>query len=91
MKSFIYISLLTLGLFATSCTKEELVRTNTDLNDAPTWDTTSYEKKGGPVVDGSGDDEIVGESSSGQTGGVSPIDGDITDPNNDPDGKKKKY
>ena len=57
MKSFIYISLLTLGLFATSCTKEELVRTNTDLNDAPTWDTTSYEKKGGPVVDGSGDDE----------------------------------
>lgn len=88
MKNFIYISLLSLGLFATSCTKEEIVMTNTDLDVVPTWENT--EKKGGPMTDGSGEDGVVGESGTGGTGGVTPIDGDITDPNNDPDGKKKK-
>ena len=90
MKNFIYISLLSLGLIATSCSKEEVVMSDANLDAVPTWDNSSSEKKGGPIVDGTEGQGSVGESGSGQTGGVSPIDGDITDPNNDPDGKKKK-
>lgn len=89
MRNFIYISLLSLGLFATSCSKDEVVVTNADRDIVPAWDNTSNEMKGRPESE-SGDDGVVGQSENGQTGGVSPIDGDITDPNNDPDGKKKK-
>ncbi|MEJ6583132.1 MAG: hypothetical protein QNL61_00470 [Crocinitomicaceae bacterium] len=84
MKNFIYISLLMLGLFATSCTKEEVVMSNANVDAVPTWDNSSFENKGGPAAEGESQGEPDG------SGDVVPSDGDITDPNNDPDGKKKK-
>jgi len=97
MRNFIYISLLSLGLIATSCSKDEMVLTNADRDIVPAWDDTSNEMQGRPESESeSGDDGVIGQSENGQTDGfspidgVSPIDGDITDPNNDPDGKKKK-
>lgn len=90
MKNFIYISLLSLGLFATSCTKEEVVINNADFGAVPTWDNPSSEKKAESEVLGAGGDSVViGETGAGEAGST-PGDGDITDPNNDPDGKKKK-
>ena len=88
MKNFIYISLLMLGLFATSCTKEEVAMSNANVDSVPTWDNTPAEKSGVPVVEG----EAAGGAGAGDhgSGGIIPLDGDITDPNNDPDGKKKK-
>ena len=90
MKNFIYISLLMLGLFATSCTKEEVIMSNANTDAVPTWGNTPFQEKGTPPV-------VGGAGASGQgSGGVLPVDDvnpsedDITDPNNDPDGKKKK-
>jgi hypothetical protein len=88
MKNLIYISLLMLGLFATSCTKEEVVISNANVDAVPTWDNSSFEKKGGPAVEGESQEEP--DASGHGSGDVVPLDGDITDPNNDPDGKKKK-
>jgi len=94
MKNFIYISLLSLGIFATSCSKDEVVMSNANIDAVPTWDNSPNEKKGGPVSDDSGDQDnsgtVTGPGQSG-SGGTPPTLGDITDPNNDPDGKKKKH
>lgn len=82
-----------LGTFAASCSKEEVVMSNTNSDAAPTW---SQQQRGGGVVigDDSGPSGPVGEGSTTVGGGpiinINPIEGDITDPNNDPDGKKKK-
>ena len=92
MKHFIYISLLSLGVFATSCSKEEVVIADDSINSVPTWDNSSSEKKSGQVEggEGTGESGSAGQSGVGPTGGVLPVPGDITDPNNDPDGKKKR-
>lgn len=90
MKKFIYISLLALGLFATSCSKEEVVMNNADIGAVPTWDNPSSEKKGESEIEGAGGDSVVVGETDTEEAGSTPNDGDITDPNNDPDGKKKK-
>lgn len=94
MKNFIYIALLSIGLFATSCSKEEVIMNNTNQEAVPAWDNSSFEKKGMSTADNNGSTSSAGDSGASQTGGTTTggtaSDGDITDPNNDPDGKKKK-
>ena len=91
MKNIIYIGFLFLALGMSSCTKEEIVQSAVD-NDVPAWE-------GSNALNRSGSIEIDPPASNdGNTSGgvVNPIPsptppiGEITDPNNDPDGKKKK-
>lgn len=91
MKNFIYISLLLLGVFVSSCSKEEVVN-NANTEMAPTWNSAPTVKSISAPV--SNNDQPVGEGSIPTFGGSQPVGdsapGEITDPNNDPDGKKKK-
>lgn len=94
MKKIIYIGLLFLGLVASSCSKEELVTNPGNLSSAPEWNSNARPEN---VDLGESDDEpIVRETivSNGPIINFPPIDGptgEITDPNNDPDGTKKRF
>lgn len=98
MKKIVYIGILFLALVATSCSKEEVIVNANDNYNAPEWNNSNNEKKSGSgVVD---DGPVQGNGTFGDGGTVvgtmpppldNPTIGGITDPNNDPDGKKKKF
>jgi len=98
MKKIVYIGILFLALVATSCTKEDIVTVANDSSNAPTWDNSVEVKRSTPTDLGNTPDE-EGASANGATlppvGNTPPPTddipvGEITDPNNDPDGKKRK-
>lgn len=99
MKKIVYIGLLFLGLVATSCSKEEIVTNSNNVSDAPEWNSNARPENARPEnvnSDDSADDGepfIRGTISGGPIINFPPTDaptGDITDPNNDPDGTKNK-
>ncbi len=97
MKKIVYIGILFLALVATSCTKEEIVAGSNDSNNRPIWNNDSYAERPSAVE---GENTPTEEDNS-QSEDAQPVDntpppidfnpiGEITDPNNDPDGKKRK-
>ncbi|MBL1281424.1 MAG: hypothetical protein COA33_014190 [Fluviicola sp.] len=79
MNKLIYISAIILGLAFVSCTKQEIVPVSDNTQDVPVWEVQQT------ILHDDGDTHNI-------DGSVSPADdgsrnGDITDPNNDPDGK----
>ena len=95
MNKIVYIGLLFLGLVASSCSKEEIVTTSNNANNAPEWNSNARPEGADLGDPDDSDDSGVRETTLG--GG--PIfnfptsdgpTGEITDPNNDPDGTKKK-
>lgn len=95
MKKIVYIGLLFLGLVASSCSKEEIVTTSNNANSAPEWNSNARPEGADLGDPDSSDDSGIKETN---IGGGSIINlptndvpsGEITDPNNDPDGIKKR-
>jgi len=77
MKKFIYIGVLFLGLVLVSCNKEDFTIQDDDARDTPEW-----------VNPGCGEKAV--SSQNGDAADATEDEGGITDPNNDPDGRKKK-
>lgn len=104
MKKIVYIGLLFLGLVASSCSKEEIVANSNNLNSAPDWNSSARPENARPEnarpesissddSPNEGEPIIRGTIGGGPIISFPPSDGptgEITDPNNDPDGIKKK-
>lgn len=101
MKKIVYIGILFLALVATSCQKEEIITVVNEDSNAPVWNGDSFSpKSGGSDQEADSDEQdtpdepVIVNPKSIQfipppaVSGGTPID--ITDPNNDPDGKKRK-
>ena len=82
MKKIIYIGVLFLGLVLVSCNKDEFTIQDRDSEDAPAWVGHDCGEKG-ITTTGAGGSPDTGVTDDAAEGG-------ITDPNNDPDGRKKK-
>lgn len=79
MKKLVTVFLFSIGLLVVSCQKEDIKPNAIGANsDSPT--SVYKNRSGGTVIGGNG--TVV-------TGGTNPNGGEITDPNNDPDGNKK--
>lgn len=79
MKKLVAVFLFSIGLLVVSCQKED-IKPNTIGADSDS-PTSVYKNRTGATIPG-GSGSIV-------TGGTNPSGGEITDPNNDPDGNKK--
>lgn len=101
MKKIVYIGALFLGLVVSSCSKEEITTNSNQLNSVPEWNSgarpENVNANGSDDSSDGGEAIIRGtiESGGGPIISVPPIQepiptGEITDPNNDPDGTKKK-
>lgn len=78
MKKNLYIATLILSLTAVSCQKQELTPNEGADSELPVWGSSS---RFGEGEGGSDSGDLDSESSDGN------LEGDITDPNNDPDGE----
>lgn len=76
MNKLICISTVIIGLTLASCSKQDITPINNDPVEVPSWEV----QKSTIIDSGIADD--LDDSEEGSTG-------DITDPNNDPDGKTK--
>ena len=87
MKKIIYILALVFGLGIVSCQKQIIEPTSVRVQEAPHWVSAKGITEGDDVSTGDSiDDEVDDDDQTpGDDGGDKP--GDITDPNNDPDGK----
>ncbi|MCO4813622.1 MAG: hypothetical protein KC454_02845 [Flavobacteriales bacterium] len=88
MKKIIYILVLVFGLGIVSCQKQIIKPTSVRVQEAPQWVSAKGGAEGDDVStgDSTGDNELGDDDlTPGDDGGDKP--GDITDPNNDPDGK----
>ncbi|HIP31209.1 MAG TPA: hypothetical protein EYG86_00460 [Crocinitomicaceae bacterium] len=81
MNKTVYISIICIGLIFASCQKETIVPVGDVNAEVPTW---NLEKELEQHDDSATNPDIV-DPENEET-----LDGDITDPNNDPDGKEGK-
>ena len=77
MKKFIYIGILFLAVALASCSKDAFKIQDDENRDAPEWTHECGTK-------------AISTQSSGSAGPDITDEDGITDPNNDPDGRKKK-
>lgn len=77
MKKVIYILAVVFGLGVVSCQKQIVEPCSERGHEVPEWDSSKSASSDGSISD----DITTGDSTTD--------DGDITDPNNDPDGKGK--
>ena len=80
MKKFIYIGILFLAVALASCSKDAFKIQNDDERKIPQWEcgTKGISSQNGDTLN----PDILDDEDADQGG--------ITDPNNDPDGRKKK-
>lgn len=81
MRKVYYISILTIAVLFASCQKQEIVPVSNEALTVPTWEDNAKSDTGGGDNNG---------PTHGNTGDDSGLTGEITDPNNDPDGTKGK-
>ena len=75
MNKLICISTVIIGLTLASCSKQDITPVNNDPAEIPAWEVQKS-----TIIDSGIVDDLDSEEGS---------PGDITDPNNDPDGKTK--
>ena len=79
MKNFIYIGILFLAVALASCSKDAFKIQSEEERNIPAWE---YGTKGVTDENGNPIDPNIADDDADEGG--------ITDPNNDPDGRKKK-